>query len=85
MKGIELLGNLTPEGIQKLIDDQLARVPGLDRFVGSVTYVPQGKTPPEGWTHMIELVSAATPQKLQVAITGKVPYTLLVDLLLAVF
>lgn len=78
----QILDMLDPSAIQRLLDDQLDRTGAL-RFVDWVRYVPQGQPPPEGWTHLLTL-SSASGQRIDVAVKGKVPYTLLVDALLAI-
>ena len=81
----DILTKLNPAGIQKMIDDALAKVPGLEPFVGAVKYVPQGQEPPPGTTHTLEIVSVATKQKFQVALTVKAPYGQILDILVAIF
>lgn len=84
MKVTDVIGKLNPQGIQQMIDEQLARVPAAATYIEFVKYVPPGSSLPEGTTHTIEVVSVSG-QKVQIALKGKAPYAMILDLLLTVF
>lgn len=68
--------------IQSAIDAEVARR-GLLQYAEYYKYVPQGQTPPEDATHVLELVSLRTKEAIVIAIKGRGFYTAIADSLLA--
>lgn len=72
-----------PAAIQATLDAEV-QARGLGQYVEYIRYVPQGQTPPDDATHVLELRSLRTTETIQLAMKAPGLYGLLADALLAI-